>query len=281
MDRDKRWERTERAYELLVKSKGERASDPVAAILRSYERGITDEFIEPTVIINAGGEPVATIQEGDAVIFSTSGPIAPDNLQEHLRSRTSRNLTSPAAHESNLFASPSTTDRSVTSCISSARSQERFGRSLGKDLHTQLSFGRNREVCPRDLFLSTAASRRNMGANVACWFHHQRFPLTTCNRRCRLSKVTDKVLRGIQEKETDVFIVNFANPDMVGHTGKLDKTIEACQYVDTCLGWITKAIRQVGGTTIITADHGNAEQMIDPQSGGPHTAHTTNPVPFH
>jgi 2,3-bisphosphoglycerate-independent phosphoglycerate mutase len=94
-------------------------------------------------------------------------------------------------------------------------------------------------------------------------------------------KVTDNVLRAIDEGGTDVFIVNFANPDMVGHTGKLDKTIEACQYVDTCLGWITNGIRQARGITIITADHGNAEQMIDPTSGGPHTAHTTNPVPFH
>jgi 2,3-bisphosphoglycerate-independent phosphoglycerate mutase len=94
-------------------------------------------------------------------------------------------------------------------------------------------------------------------------------------------KVTDKVLRGIDERETDIFIINFANPDMVGHTGKLDKTIEACQYVDTCLGWITKAIRRARGITMITADHGNAEQMIDPKSGGAHTAHTTNPVPFH
>ena len=92
--------------------------------------------------------------------------------------------------------------------------------------------------------------------------------------------VTDKVLRAIEAGETDVFIVNFANPDMVGHTGKLDKTIEACQHVDTCLGWITRAVRQARGITLITADHGNAEQMIDPKSGGPHTAHTTNPVPF-
>jgi 2,3-bisphosphoglycerate-independent phosphoglycerate mutase len=94
-------------------------------------------------------------------------------------------------------------------------------------------------------------------------------------------KVTDKVLRGIDEGETDVFVINFANPDMVGHTGKLDKTIEACQYVDTCLGWITKRVRTANGITLITADHGNAEQMIDPTTGGPHTAHTTNPVPFH
>jgi 2,3-bisphosphoglycerate-independent phosphoglycerate mutase len=89
------------------------------------------------------------------------------------------------------------------------------------------------------------------------------------------------VLAGIAASETDIFIVNFANPDMVGHTGKLDKTVAACQYVDTCLGWITKSIRQAGGITLITADHGNAEQMIDPRTGGAHTAHTTNPVPFH
>jgi 2,3-bisphosphoglycerate-independent phosphoglycerate mutase len=94
-------------------------------------------------------------------------------------------------------------------------------------------------------------------------------------------KVTDKVLRGIDEGETDVFVINFANPDMVGHTGKLEQTIEACQYVDTCLGWITKRIREARGITLITADHGNAEQMIDPITGSPHTAHTTNPVPFH
>ncbi|HYY94769.1 MAG TPA: 2,3-bisphosphoglycerate-independent phosphoglycerate mutase, partial [Pyrinomonadaceae bacterium] len=94
-------------------------------------------------------------------------------------------------------------------------------------------------------------------------------------------KVTDKILRGVEEGETDVFIVNFANPDMVGHTGNLGKTIEAVQYVDTCLGWITKSLRTAKGRCLITADHGNCELMIDPTTGQPHTAHTTNPVPFH
>jgi len=94
-------------------------------------------------------------------------------------------------------------------------------------------------------------------------------------------QITDKMLHAIEQDDTDVFIVNFANPDMVGHTGMLDKTIEACQYVDTCLGKITKAIQAKRGISLITADHGNAELMIDPKTGGPHTAHTTNPVPFH
>lgn len=94
-------------------------------------------------------------------------------------------------------------------------------------------------------------------------------------------KITDKVLRGIEEGETDVFIVNFANTDMVGHSGNLEKTIEAVQYVDTCLGWVTKGIRGAGGRCLVTADHGNCEQMIDFATGNPHTAHTTNLVPFH
>ena len=94
-------------------------------------------------------------------------------------------------------------------------------------------------------------------------------------------KITDKVLRAIEGDEADVYIVNFANPDMVGHTGNLQKTIEAVQYVDTCLGWITKALRTRRGTCLITADHGNCEQMIDRTTGQPHTAHTSNPVPFH
>jgi 2,3-bisphosphoglycerate-independent phosphoglycerate mutase len=94
-------------------------------------------------------------------------------------------------------------------------------------------------------------------------------------------KITDKVLRAIDERDTDVFIVNFANPDMVGHTGNLEKTIEAVQHVDNCLGWITKGLASARGRCIITGDHGNCEQMIDPETGQPHTAHTTNPVPFH
>ena len=126
-----------------------------------------------------------------------------------------------------------------------------------------------------------AALRKNTAASGDCWFRLPRLRPTICSRKCPPFTVTDKVLNGIDEGETDIFIVNFANPDMVGHTGKLDQTIEACQYVDTCLGRITQAIQKARGATIITADHGNAEQMINPDTGGPHTAHTTNPVPFH
>ena len=281
MDRDKRWERTQRAYELLVKGKGERASDPVAAILRSYESGVTDEFIEPTVIVNGSGEPAATIQEGDAVIFFN---FRPDRARQLTRA-----LAIPGFQEFDVSGRPQIEFVCFTVYDRSFPLPVAFPPRDHKNVLAEVW----EKICIRNYRLAETEKY----AHVTYFFNGGVEKEYGCERRLLVPspkistydlqpemsafKVTDKVLRGIQEKETDVFIVNFANPDMVGHTGKLDKTIEACQYVDTCLGWITKAIRQVGGTTIITADHGNAEQMIDPQSGGPHTAHTTNPVPFH
>jgi 2,3-bisphosphoglycerate-independent phosphoglycerate mutase len=281
MDRDKRWERTQRAYELLVKGKGERASDPVAAILRSYESGVTDEFIEPIVIVNASGEPAATIQEGDAVIFFN---FRPDRARQLTRA-----LAIPGFQEFDVSSRPQIEFVCFTVYDRSFPLPVAFPPRDHKNVLAEVW----EKICIRNYRLAETEKY----AHVTYFFNGGVEKEYGCERRLLVPspkistydlqpemsafKVTDKVLRGIQEKETDVFIVNFANPDMVGHTGKLDKTIEACQYVDTCLGWITKAIRQVGGTTIITADHGNAEQMIDPQSGGPHTAHTTNPVPFH
>jgi 2,3-bisphosphoglycerate-independent phosphoglycerate mutase len=281
MDRDKRWERTQRAYELLVKGKGERASDPVAAILRSYESGVTDEFIEPTVIVKASGEPAATIQEGDAVIFFN---FRPDRARQLTRA-----LAIPGFQEFDVSGRPQIEFVCFTVYDRSFPLPVAFPPRDHKNVLAEVW----EKICIRNYRLAETEKY----AHVTYFFNGGVEKEYGCERRLLVPspkistydlqpemsafKVTDKVLRGIQEKETDVFIVNFANPDMVGHTGKLDKTIEACQYVDTCLGWITKAIRQVGGTTIITADHGNAEQMIDPQSGGPHTAHTTNPVPFH
>jgi 2,3-bisphosphoglycerate-independent phosphoglycerate mutase len=281
MDRDKRWERTERAYDLLVRGKGERATDPVAAIQQSYERGLTDEFVEPTVIVGASGEPVATIQEGDAVIFFN---FRPDRARQLTRA-----LAIPGFNEFDVSDRPqiefvcfTVYDRSFPLAVA-------FAPHDHKNVLAEVW----EKICVRNYRLAETEKY----AHVTYFFNGGVEKEHACERRLLVPspkiatydlepamsafKVTDKVLRGIDEGETDVFIVNFANPDMVGHTGKLDKTIEACQYVDTCLGWITKAIQKARGITIITADHGNAEQMIDPQSGGPHTAHTINLVPLH
>ena len=281
MDRDKRWERTERAYHLLVNAEGERATDPVEAIKRSYERGVTDEFVEPIVIERETGEPVATIGEGDAVIFFN---FRPDRARQITRALAVPGFDAfPTPRRPAIdFVCFSLYDQTFPLAIAFPPQEHRnvlaevFGR-LGV---------RNYRLAETEKY-----------AHVTYFFNggvEKEYP---CERRLLVPspkiatydlepemsafKVTDKVLRGIEEGETDIFIINFANPDMVGHTGKLDKTIEAVQYVDTCLGWITKGIKQARGRALITADHGNCEQMIDYTTGQPHTAHTTNPVPFH
>ena len=281
MDRDKRWERTERAYKLLVNAEGERAIDPVEAIKRSYERGVTDEFVEPIVIERETGEPAARIEENDAVIFFN---FRPDRARQITRALTEPGFGGfPTPQRPTVdFACFTQYDKTFQLPVAFAPQEHR---NVLAEVFGHLGV-RNFRLAETEKY-----------AHVTYFFNggvEKEYP---CERRLLVPspkiatydlepemsafKVTDKVLRAIDEGETDVFIINFANPDMVGHTGKLDKTIEACQYVDTCLGWITKAIRQRRGITLITADHGNAEQMIDLQTGHPHTAHTTNPVPFH
>jgi len=280
MDRDRRWERTERAYKLLVHGEGEPATDPVAAVKKSYERGVTDEFVAPVVMRRDDRTPVATIQDGDSVIFF------------NFRADRARQITSalavpgfndfPTANRPHThFVCFSVYDKTYPLPVA-------FPPELPRNILAEVFAG----VGVNNLRLAETEKY----AHVTYFFNggtEREFPhekrllvpspkVATYDLAPEMSafKITDKFLRALDERETDVFIMNFANPDMVGHTGKLDKTIEACQYVDTCLGWITKAVASAKGIVLITADHGNAELMINQQTGEPHTAHTTNPVPF-
>jgi 2,3-bisphosphoglycerate-independent phosphoglycerate mutase len=281
MDRDKRWERTQRAYDLLTKAIGQRATDPIAGINESYERGVTDEFVEPIAIVRKDGSPVATIKDDDSVIFFN---FRPDRARQLTRA-----LALPDFNEFEI------TDRPRVHFVCFTMYDNTF------NLPTAFPPRQHRNVLAEvwgDLKVRNyRLAETEKYAHVTYFFNggvEKEYPceqrllvpspkIATYDLQPEMSafKVTDKVLRAIDDGDTDVFVINFANPDMVGHTGKLDKTIEACQYVDTCLGWITKRIREARGITLITADHGNAEQMIDPTTGSPHTAHTTNPVPFH
>ena len=281
MDRDKRWERIERAYKMLVNGEGERANDPLAAIRKSYEHNVTDEFVEPIVIIRDDGEPVATIQDGDSVIFF------------NFRADRAREVSSAVAVPG--FDAFPTPNRPHVHFVCFTVYDKTYPLPVAFPPEQPLNI-------LADVFAGLGVRNYRMAetekyAHVTYFFNggtEREYPfekrllvpspkVATYDLMPEMSafKVTDKLLRAIEENETDVFIVNFANTDMVGHTGMLDKTIAACQYVDTCLGWITKAMRRARGTMLITADHGNAELMIDPQTGEPHTAHTTNPVPFH
>ena len=281
MDRDKRWERTQRASDLLTKAIGERALDPIPAINESYARGVTDEFVMPVAIVRKDGAPVATIKDDDSVIFFN---FRPDRARQLTRA-----IAIPDFKEFEVSDRP----RVHFVCFTMYDNTFNLPLAFPPRHHRNVLAEGWGDLRVRNYRLAETEKY----AHVTYFFNggvEKEFPceqrllvpspkIATYDLQPEMSafKVTDKVLRGIDDGETDVFVINFANPDMVGHTGKLDKTIEACQYVDTCLGWITKRMRRAKGITLITADHGNAEQMINPVTGGPHTAHTTNPVPFH
>ena len=280
MDRDKRWERTQRAYDLLTKAIGLRSTDPLMAIRESYERGVTDEFVEPVAIVREDASAVATIENGDSVIFFN---FRPDRARQLTRALAVADFSEFPTEVSDVtfvcftlydatfnlpIAFPPRAHRKVLAEVWAAGGVQNFRLAeTEKYAHVTYFFNGGVEkehACEKRLLVPSPK-------------------IATYDLQPEMSafKVTDKVLRAVDEGDTDVFVINFANPDMVGHTGKLDKTIEACQYVDTCLGWIIKRMREARGITLITADHGNAEQMIDPTTGSPHTAHTINPVPFH
>jgi len=281
MDRDKRWERTRRAYEMLVRGEGERAADPLAAVAASYERGVTDEFVEPVVITRGDGRPVGTVADGDSVVFF--------NFRADRARQLTRALAVPGFEE---FPAP---DRPRVSFVCFTVYDKEFPLPVAfpqlqhRNILAEVFAGfgvRNYRLAETEKYAHVTYFF-NGGTELE--FPHERRLLVPSPKVATYDempemaafKLTDKILRAVEEGETDVFIVNFANPDMVGHTGVLDKTVEAVQHVDTCLGWITKALRAAGGTCLITADHGNCEQMIDLRTGQPHTAHTSNPVPFH
>ena len=281
MDRDKRWERTARAYTLLIHGEGERATDPLEAVRDSYLRGVTDEFVEPVVIERLNGEPVATIKEHDSVIFFN---FRPDRARQLTRALAISDFDEPfAASKPNTYF------------VTMSQYDKEFGLPIAFPQHYHNNV--LAQVFAREGIENYRLAETEKYAHVTYFFNGGVEKENLCEKRLLVPspkvatydllpemsafKVTDKVLRAIEAGESDVFIINYANPDMVGHTGMLDKTIEAVQYIDTCLGWVTKGIRAAGGTTLITADHGNCEQMIDLRTRQPHTAHTTNLVPFH
>ena len=282
MDRDTRWERTERAYRLLVSAEGERVIDPVEAIKQSYARSISDEFLEPMVVLRETNEPVATIEEGDSCIFFNYRADRARQITSALTSDKFDNFDvsrRPAAIEYVCFAEY---DKTFALPVAFPKTQPY---NILADVFASVGV-RNYRMAETEKYAHVTYFFN--GGTEREYPHERRLlvpspKVATYDLAPEMSafKLTDKILRAIEAGETDVFIINFANPDMVGHTGNLARTIEAVQHVDTCLGWIMRALRTARGRCLITADHGNCEQMIDPTTGQPHTAHTTNLVPFH
>ncbi|MCY7377695.1 MAG: 2,3-bisphosphoglycerate-independent phosphoglycerate mutase [Pyrinomonadaceae bacterium] len=278
MDKDQNWERTARAYTMLVHSEGERATDAVAAIRASFLRGISDEYIQPIVLENAAGEPIASVKNGDVVIFFNHRPAPMRQLVKSLAVSDGDNLTKPDIHAVCL------TEYDRTFNLPVAFRQENENNVLA-------------EVLADHGILNCRVTETEKYAHLTYFFNGGVEREHPCERRILVNspktnasesqpemsvfKVTDKVLRGLEAGENDVFIVNLAAADIVGSTGNLEKTIEAVQFVDTCLGGIIEKIKAVNGIALVTSSHGNCEEMADSTTGEPNNSPTVNDVPFH
>ena len=276
MDRDNRWERVERAYRALVQGIGQPASDSAAAIAEAYQAGQGDEFVEPRII----GAP-GTIDDGDAVIFFN---FRADRAREITRALTEKNFTAFAREKTpRLVDFVCLSDYDATFDLPVAfpatGNPNILGEIVARAGLRQLRIAETEKYAHVTFFFN--------GGNEEPFAGEERVlipspkEVATYDQKPAMSapQVADEVVKRIASGAYDLIILNFANPDMVGHTGILAAAIEAMETVDTCLGRVVDAVLAAGGRLLITADHGNCEQMTDAQ-GKPHTAHTTNPVPL-
>jgi 2,3-bisphosphoglycerate-independent phosphoglycerate mutase len=299
MDRDRRWERIAKAFTAMVDGKAEGGSyaDAVQGMKESYNKGVTDEFVVPFVCTDNHGEPITRITDDDSCICF------------NFRADRVRQITRALCRNSGLNEHGGS-DLPGAADLDAAIPRERTPKNLKYVCMTQYdkNFSLPVVIPPESManILANVMGGLNMRnlrvaetekyAHVTYFFNggvEQPFPgedrvlvpspkVATYDLKPEMSAagVAEAVVKATNDSAFDVMIVNFANADMVGHSGKIEPTIKAVETVDACLGEIEKAVRAKGGAILITADHGNAELMVDPATGGPHTAHTTNPVPF-
>ena len=283
MDRDKRWDRVMAAYDAMVRGQGRASSGAVAAVKEAYASGETDEFVSPTVIRDAEGAPVGQIRDGDACIFF------------NFRADRARELTQLLAFDQ----APAEADRGPRPKLSFYATMTEYSADFG--LPIAFPPEQPEEILPQLVsergLQQLRIAETEKYAHVTFFFNGGRevvFPgeerilvqsprdVKTYDEKPEMSarEVADKLVAAIDSKKYSLIICNFANPDMVGHTGLMEPTKKAIDVVDECLGRLYQACRKAGMAMLVTADHGNAEQMIDPATGEPLTSHTLLPVPF-
>ena len=279
MDRDKRWERLQKAYDAIVNGVGEKASTAQMAIEDSYQKEIFDEFVIPTLICN-GEEPIATIGEKDSVIFFN---FRPDRAREITRALVDEKFDAFETKKLNLFyvcfTNYDETIPNVEIAFKKAELKNTFGEIVSNNNLTQLRIAETEKYAHVTFFFNGGEEKQYKGEERILVPSPK---VETYDMQPEMSayEVTDKVVEAIKLQKYDTIILNYANSDMVGHTGSLEAAVKAVEAVDECVGKVVDAIEEVGGVLLITADHGNSEQMIDYTTGEPHTAHTTNPVPL-
>jgi len=282
MDRDKRWDRVELAWKALVGGEGYRAASGVQAVEEAYARGEGDEFVKPTVVVDGAGAPRGRIGEGDAVLFA--------NFRADRAREISRAFTDDAFRD---FARGPRPRLSTYVCMTQYDEKLSLPVAFEPDQPTHIF----PELVAQAGLRQLRCAETEKYAHVTFFFNggqEQVFEnedrilvpspreVKTYDEKPEMSarEVTDKVVAAVQSGKYGFILVNYANPDMVGHTGILDAAVKAVRVVDECIGRLWAAARAQGMALLVTADHGNCEMMVDPETGQPHTAHTLGPVPF-
>jgi 2,3-bisphosphoglycerate-independent phosphoglycerate mutase len=281
MDRDNRWERVQLAYDAMALGTGSRSTDPLATMEERYAKKEFDEFIKPTVLIQ-NDEPVATISEQDSVIFYN---FRPDRAREITRAFVDEDFTGFERAKGFFkvhYACMTQYDKHMPNVTVAYKPQglaHTFGEYVSAKGLTQFRIAETEKYAHVTFFFNGGTEAVYPGEE-RCLVPSPKVPTYDLKPEMSAFEVTDEVISRIQEDRYDVFILNYANPDMVGHTGNFDAAKDAIEAVDLCLGKVVSAILAKDGVVLLTADHGNAEQMVDYETGGPFTAHTVNDVPL-
>ena len=280
MDRDKRWDRVEKAYKAMVKGEGEKATSATKAVEESYQKELFDEFIVPTVICNSNGEPVGQIKENDSVIFFN---FRPDRAREITRALVDPNFDGfERDYFKTYFVCMTPYDETMPNVEIAFKKEEirnTIGEIVSKKGLKQLRIAETEKYAHVTFFFNGGEEKLFEGEDRILVPSPK---VETYDMKPEMSayEVTDKVVEAIESEKYDMIILNYANPDMVGHTGSVEATNRALEAVDVCVDRVVNSIEKVGGVLLITADHGNSEQLIDYSTGEPFTSHTTNPVPL-
>ncbi|MEJ9211233.1 2,3-bisphosphoglycerate-independent phosphoglycerate mutase [Bacillus smithii] len=280
MDRDKRWDRVKKSYDAMVYGEGPKYKDPFELVDDSYANGIYDEFVIPSVMVKENGEPIATIQDNDAVIFYNFRPDRAIQISNAFTNEDFREFDrGPKAPKNLYFVCLTHFSETVKGYVAfqPTNLDNTIGEVLSQNGLKQLRIAET-EKYPHVTFFMSGGREEKFPGEERILINSPKVATYDLKPEMSAYEVADALVKEIEADKFDAIILNFANPDMVGHSGKLEPTIKAVEAVDECLGRVVDLILEKGGVAIITADHGNADEVVT-LDGKPMTTHTTNPVP--
>jgi 2,3-bisphosphoglycerate-independent phosphoglycerate mutase len=279
MDRDKRWERVKLAYDLLVNASGKYSTDAYLDILESYDNSVTDEFIEPILMVDSKTHPIATIEDDDVVIFFN---FRTDRGRELTEALSQKDFHEYNMHKMNLYYVTMTNYNDTYTNVHVIYDKDNITQTLGEVLeknHKKQIRIAETEKYPHVTFFFSGGRELPFIGETRILKNSPKVPTYDLQPEMSAFELTDALVPEIEKGEVDFICLNFANGDMVGHTGDMQAAIKACEAVDTCVHKVINAALANDYVTLVIADHGNCETMINPD-GSPNTAHTTNPVPI-